>query len=166
MKAAFLGPAASELAERLCGEGLEVEPVPASAAEVWVVDAALPEACRLAAEASVPVVWAVSSRSRELCHQARRLGVWGVIAREDDPGEIALLLESASRCRDLLRRVESLEKALRDRKTIERAKGWLMDRYGYKEREAFSRLRRMAMEARRPLVEVAEMVRGKTGKGN
>ncbi len=38
---------------------------------------------------------------------------------------------------------------------IERAKGTLMTRFGLTEDEAFKRLRRAAMDSRKPMVEVA-----------
>jgi response regulator NasT len=44
---------------------------------------------------------------------------------------------------------------LEDRKVIERAKGRLMARYHLSEDEAFHRLRRAAMDSRRPMVEIA-----------
>ena len=41
------------------------------------------------------------------------------------------------------------------RKVIERAKGTLMARLGLTEDEAFRRLRRAAMDSRKPMVEIA-----------
>src|SRR3972149_6203572 len=51
-----------------------------------------------------------------------------------------------------------LRRTLEDRKTIERAKGALMTRLGLTEDEAFRRLRRAAMDSRRPMVEIAKAV--------
>ena len=48
-----------------------------------------------------------------------------------------------------------LRQTLEGRKVIERAKGTLMDRYKLTEDEAFRRLRRAAMDSRRPMVEIA-----------
>ena len=48
-----------------------------------------------------------------------------------------------------------LRQTLEDRKVIERAKGTLMTRFGLTEDEAFKRLRRAAMDSRKPMVEVA-----------
>src|SRR5213592_3412250 len=48
-----------------------------------------------------------------------------------------------------------LKQTLEDRKVIERAKGTLMARFGLTEDEAFKRLRRAAMDSRKPMVEVA-----------
>jgi len=49
----------------------------------------------------------------------------------------------------------ALKQRLADRKIIERAKGALMARYALSENDAFHRLRRAAMDSRRPMVEVA-----------
>src|SRR6266850_1793410 len=48
-----------------------------------------------------------------------------------------------------------LKQTLEGRKLIERAKGTLMARFGLTEDEAFKRLRRAAMDSRKPMVEVA-----------
>jgi len=61
---------------------------------------------------------------------------------------------------ELRRTVARLEEALATRKLVERAKGLLMERHGLAEAEAYHRLRRLAMNSRRPLREVAELVIG------
>src|SRR3989442_13238085 len=48
-----------------------------------------------------------------------------------------------------------LKQTLEDRKVIERAKGTLMARFGLTEDEAFKRLRRAAMDSRKPMGDVA-----------
>jgi response regulator NasT len=50
---------------------------------------------------------------------------------------------------------QRLRQILEERKVIERAKGRLMDRLNLSEDEAFRRLRRAAMNSRRPMVEIA-----------
>jgi len=49
-----------------------------------------------------------------------------------------------------------LRQTLEGRKVIERAKGTLMARLGLTEDEAFRRLRRAAMDSRKPMVEIAK----------
>jgi response regulator NasT len=49
-----------------------------------------------------------------------------------------------------------LRQTLEGRKHIERAKGALMARFGLTEDEAFRRLRRAAMDSRKPMVEIAK----------
>jgi response regulator NasT len=48
-----------------------------------------------------------------------------------------------------------LRQTLEARKVIERAKGTLMARHGLTEEEAFHRLRRTAMDSRKPMVDIA-----------
>ena len=49
-----------------------------------------------------------------------------------------------------------LRRSLEERKIIERAKGRLMARYQLSEDDAFRRLRRAAMDSRRPMVDIAK----------
>jgi two-component system, response regulator PdtaR len=51
--------------------------------------------------------------------------------------------------------MRQLRQTLEERKVIERAKGRLMDRLDLSEEDAFRRLRRAAMNSRRPMVEIA-----------
>lgn len=48
-----------------------------------------------------------------------------------------------------------LKKAIESRKMVERAKGFLMERHGLSEAEAFRRIQKTAMDSRRPMIEVA-----------
>jgi len=60
--------------------------------------------------------------------------------------------------RMLEREVGSLKDALETRKLIERAKGVLMETHGMRESEAFHRIRRTSMDARKSMKEVAEAI--------
>jgi response regulator NasT len=71
------------------------------------------------------------------------------------PLQLAATLDLAvARFRD----AEALRQRLPDRKVIERAKGRLMAQHGLTEEQAFRRLRRAAMDAQRPLAEMASAV--------
>ncbi len=50
----------------------------------------------------------------------------------------------------------ALRRSLEERKIIERAKGRLMARYQLSEDDAFRRLRRAAMDSRRPMIDIAK----------
>jgi response regulator NasT len=56
------------------------------------------------------------------------------------------------------RDLQELRQALADRKIIEKAKGLVMTRDAVTEEEAFSQLRRRAMDTRRSLAEVCRSV--------
>ena len=54
--------------------------------------------------------------------------------------------------------VGDLKEALESRKVVERAKGVLMDNHGMSEAEAFRRIRKTSMDARKSMREVAEAI--------
>jgi response regulator NasT len=58
----------------------------------------------------------------------------------------------------LRQELDSAKSSLEERKVIERAKGRLMERLRLSEDEAFRRLRRAAMNSRRPMIEIARAV--------
>jgi response regulator NasT len=60
--------------------------------------------------------------------------------------------------RTLEREVGGLKDALESRKVVERAKGVLMETHGMRESEAFHRIRKTSMDARKSMKEVAEAI--------
>jgi len=60
--------------------------------------------------------------------------------------------------RTMEREVGNLKDALETRKVIERAKGVLMETHGLRESEAFHRIRKTSMDARKSMKEVAEAI--------
>lgn len=65
------------------------------------------------------------------------------------------ILLSLKQARQLTEQLEEISGKLANRKLIEKAKGLLMER-GLTEEQAFGRMRRIAMNSRKPLREVAE----------
>src|SRR5882724_12519497 len=111
------------------------------------------EMARQLIDAGCPVVLFTSHTRQELVDRARSAGVMSYLLKPLRPAELAPVLDLAvarfSETRELRRTLE-------DRKVIERAKGRLMARYQLTEDEAFRRLRRAAMDSRRPMVEIAK----------
>jgi response regulator NasT len=107
---------------------------------------------RVVAEGRLPVVLFTSHTSQALVERARTAGVMAFLLKPLREAELAPALDLAvarfAEASDLRRRLE-------ERKVIERAKGRLMTRLGLGEDEAFHRLRRAAMDSRRPMAEVA-----------
>jgi AmiR/NasT family two-component response regulator len=110
------------------------------------------EAARQVVGADYPVVLFTSHTKQELVDRARAAGVMSFLLKPLRSAELAPVLDLAvARFRETL----ELRRSLEDRKIIERAKGRLMARHQLSEEEAFRRLRRAAMDSRRPMVDIA-----------
>jgi AmiR/NasT family two-component response regulator len=111
------------------------------------------EVARQLIETGCPVVLFTSHTRQELVDRARSAGVMSYLLKPLRSAELAPVLDLAvarfSETRDLRRSLE-------ERKIIERAKGRLMARYQLSEDDAFRRLRRAAMDSRRPMVDIAK----------
>jgi len=111
------------------------------------------EAARQVIDAGYPVVLFTSHTGQELVDRARSAGVIAYLLKPLRAAELAPVLDLAvARFRETC----ELRRSLDDRKVIERAKGRLMARYHLSEDEAFHRLRRAAMDSRRPMVDIAK----------
>jgi response regulator NasT len=88
-----------------------------------------------------------------LIERARRAGVMAYLLKPLRAPELAPALDLAIA---RFQETRQLRQSLDDRKLIERAKGALMTRFGLTEEQAFRRLRRTAMDNRRPMVEIAK----------
>jgi response regulator NasT len=114
---------------------------------------------RIVNEARCPVVLLTSRCDQSLSGRAVQAGVLGVLAKPLRPEEVPPALDVAvSRHRELedaRRENDALKRAIESRKVVERAKGLLMDRLGVTEAEAFHRIRKTAMNSRRPMADVA-----------
>ena len=146
----------------IVGEAVRCSDVPAmmrrAAPDVLVCAAGLPDgdgvgtATRVA-QADCPVVLFTSHTDEALVERDRAGGVMGFLLKPLRPAELAPVLDLAiARFGD----ARQLKQSLEGRKVIERAKGTLMARLGLSEEEAFRRLRRAAMDSRRPMVDVAK----------
>lgn len=112
-------------------------------------------ASEVIAKAGCPVVLFTSHTDDTLTERAREAGVMAYLLKPLRPAELAPALDLAVA---RFRETQELKQTLEDRKVIERAKGRLMARHALTEEQAFQRLRRAAMDARRPMVEIARAV--------
>ncbi len=98
----------------------------------------------------------------ELVEEAARSGSIGYLVKPFQPPQllaaVSIALARAADHRGLQHTVEDLEAKLAARKVIERAKGRLMEQFGLTEEQAFSRMRRAAMDRQLPLAEIARRV--------
>jgi len=102
--------------------------------------------------ADCPVVLFTSHTDEALVERARTAGVMGFLLK---PLRTAALAPALDLAIARFQEARQLKQTLEERKVIERAKGALMARFGLTEDEAFHRLRRAAMDNRRPMVDIA-----------
>lgn len=111
------------------------------------------EVARQLVETGCPVVLFTSHTRQELVDRARSAGVMSYLLKPLRSAELAPVLDLAVA---RFGETRDLKRSLEERKIIERAKGRLMARYQLSEDEAFRRLRRAAMDSRRPMVDIAK----------
>jgi response regulator NasT len=136
--------------------------------DLMIMDIKMPEVDGIAAaeeltrERIAPVVLLTAYSDQELVERARMAGVVGYVVKPFREAELMPVIE-ISRARfdefqTMEREVGNLKDALETRKVIERAKGVLMESHGLRESEAFHRIRKTSMDARKSMKEVAEAI--------
>jgi response regulator NasT len=117
---------------------------------------------RILEERPVPIVMLTAFGQQELVARAVEAGVFGYLVKPFREQDIVPAIETArARFEELVAvraEAESLQEALVARKSIERAKGFLMEKEGLSEQDAFARLRKASQVSGRPLRVVAEAV--------
>ena len=142
-----------------------VEAAAQHAPHVALLDIKMPDMDGLAAASqiialnSTAVVMLTAFSQPELIQRAIAAGAMGYLVKPFKPEELRAALtvawERYSQLREQQRRASDLEQSLADRKVIERARGVVQARLGITEDEAYTWLRRAAMNQRLPLAEVA-----------
>ncbi len=116
----------------------------------------------LTREKIAPVVLLTAYSDQGLVDRAKEAGVVGYVVKPFRETELMPVIELSmarfEEFRSLEREVGGLKEALETRKLIERAKGVLMEVHGLREAEAFHRIRRTSMDARKSMKEVAEAI--------
>jgi len=110
-------------------------------------------AAHVSATTDCPVVLFTSHTGDDFVGRAREAGVMAYLLKPLRPAELAPALDVAIA---RFKEARQLRQTLEGRKVIERAKGSLMARFGLTEEDAFRRLRRAAMDSRKPMVEIAK----------
>lgn len=117
---------------------------------------------RLGADQPRPVMVFADTGSPELAQQVIREGASACIIDGLQEHRIASLvavaLERFRQSDEIRRELHKTQATLESRKTVERAKGVLMDQRGLSESEAYELMRKTAMKQARPLREVAESI--------
>ncbi|MBI4949151.1 MAG: response regulator [Deltaproteobacteria bacterium] len=109
-----------------------------------------------------PVVLLTASGDEETIRRAAEAGVMGYLMKPiREEGLVPTIELAISRFEEfvMLRKENAeLKDALKARKTIEKAKGLLMEREKLNEAEAFARIRKIAMDKRKSMTEIAEVI--------
>jgi response regulator NasT len=109
-----------------------------------------------------PVLMLTAFSQRELVERARDAGVMAYVVKPFSIGDLVPAIEIAIsrhlQMRTLADEVDDLHERLETRKTIDRAKGILMQALNLSEPEAFSWIQRAAMDRRLTMKQVAEAV--------
>src|SRR5438094_1309441 len=115
---------------------------------------------RILDERPIPIVMLTAYGQDELVSRAIEAGVFGYLVKPFRESDLMPAIHTARARHEelaaLREEAESLSEALAARKSIERAKGLLMEKEGLTEQEAFARLRKASQLSGRPLRVVAE----------
>jgi AmiR/NasT family two-component response regulator len=108
----------------------------------------------------VPIIFLTAYGEQKLIERAARLPVMGYLVKPIKEAEVLAMIEvAAQRFEEHARTVRAaaeMEDELASRRTIDRAKGLLMQREGISELEAYNRLQQRARAERWTLLEAAE----------
>jgi response regulator NasT len=135
--------------------------------DLVVMDVKMPRVDGISAARQItvdgPAVLVLTAFSdKELVEEAAQAGSIGYLVKPFQPAQllaaVSVALARAAEHRGLQQTVDDLEAKLANRKVIERAKGRLMEQFGLTEEQAYTRMRRAAMDRQLPLVEIARRV--------
>jgi AmiR/NasT family two-component response regulator len=108
----------------------------------------------------VPIIFLTAFGEQELVERAARLSVMGYLVKPIKETELLAMIQVAAQRFEEHARTASAAAEMKDelasRRTIDRAKGLLMQRDGISELDAYQRLQQRARAERRTLLEVAE----------
>ncbi len=113
-------------------------------------------------ERLAPVLIITGYPEADLVHRAADAGVFYYLVKPYKPVDLMPAVEiTLSRWSEFIARADEaheLEDRLETRKSVDRAKGILMDRYGLKEQEAFRRIQVQSMNTRKSMRDIAEAI--------
>ena len=134
--------------------------------DVAILDVKMPKldgieaARRILEERPLPIVMLTAYGQEELVARAVEAGVFGYLVKPFREQDLLPAIKAARARHEelsaLREEAESLAEALAARKSIERAKGLLMEKEGLSEADAFARLRKASQVSGRPLKVVAD----------
>src|SRR5262249_34209175 len=119
-------------------------------------------AAEVSRQAPVPVIIVSAYHAPEFVERARAEHILAYLVKPikqaDLEAAIGIAMQRFAQFQALRGEAANLRQALEDRKLIERAKGVLMRRVGLDEQAAFNRLRKLACDQNKKMVEVAHII--------
>lgn len=136
--------------------------------DVCVLDIKMPEldgidAAKLITDERIaPVLLLTAYSQLDLVNRAKDAGVFSYLVKPFKEADLMPQIEVAVARWEAFQRIEDqaadFEDKLETRKSVDRAKGILMDQYGLKEQEAFRRIQVQSMNTRKSMREIAEAI--------
>ena len=136
--------------------------------DIIILDIKMPEmdgidaAKIVTTEGIAPVLLLTAYSQKDLVDRAKDAGVFAYLVKPFKEADLLPAMEIAiSRYEEFVElenEVSDLENKLDTRKSVDRAKGILMDQYGLKEQEAFRRIQVQSMNTRKSMREIAEAI--------
>lgn len=109
-----------------------------------------------------PVIVLTGKKDEESVKRAVEAGIMAYLVKpvrqEDLMPTIELAISRFNEFQTVLKENRDLKETLEARKVVEKAKGFLMEKEGLTEKEAFSRIQKISMDRRRPMKEIAEIL--------
>jgi response regulator NasT len=145
-----------------------LEAVRALTPDVVILDVKMPvldgidTARTIHSEQIAPVLLLTAYYEADLIDRAKHAGVYYYLVKPFKQSDLVPAIEiTLSRWQEHLaleREARDLEDKLETRKSVDRAKGILMDQYGLKEQEAFRRIQVQSMNTRKSMRDIAEAI--------
>lgn len=115
---------------------------------------------RILADRSIPILLLTAYGDADLVEKAARVGVFAYLVKPFDTDELMPAIETAiarhAELSEMRDEVDTLAEALAARKSIERAKGLLMEHEDLSEADAFARLRTASQRNGQPMKVIAD----------
>jgi response regulator NasT len=151
------------------GDGVKaVEAVRSLKPDVVILDIKMPEmdgidAAKIITEEKIAPVLLLTAYSQiDLVNRAKEAGVFSYLVKPFKEADLMPQIEVAVARWEAFLKIEEqaadFEDKLETRKSVDRAKGILMDQYGLKEQEAFRRIQVQSMNTRKSMREIAEAI--------
>ena len=110
----------------------------------------------------IPSIIITGYRDPEMIERATKAGVFAYLKKPIDEyefqGAVSIAMGRGTEAQKLREDLQKSEKALQDRKLLERAKGILMDQFGMKEADAMKALQKKSRDSNKILSEVAKQI--------